>query len=213
MARLLWIFPDSFSLIWCLAFASVVYVVIRRREGAKTLELARVLLIFAGLFVVASAFPILVFPVLLLLLPTFLLAKLGSKAEGVKLLVILGLLPFVWVFGRAKYEESRSGPYYRLDKFKMPTHFAKTLGNHPAPWLTEEQLLEALVRGDATRSHNASALLQARVLQTEDPGRLHSLLQSVQSAMAGRPENEDARELLSLIERELERAKSSGSTR
>lgn len=184
MTQMSWAFPAFPNLIFCLIPACLAYYVLLQIEGAPMGRKIEFLLICPVAFVVGIGFmPILVFPLMLLILPLLLLIKLASKKKSAKIVALLGLLPFLFVLGKAKWDERNAGPYYKLDSVKLPSHYAHRLGKNPLPSLSQAQLVQALGEGPDLRRHNASIVLQSQIYKGANVQELESLLKAVRDTV------------------------------
>lgn len=204
MTQLMLAFPAFFQMIWCLVPAFVAYLIAIGKEGAPTSRKAKltmffVLAFFAGLAIL----PVLVFPIMLLVLPLFLLTKLGSKQVSARVAAGLGLLPFVFVLGRAQWLQSQQGPYYKLDHVYLPSHYARNLRNDPFPDLSLEQFLEALTNGPKLRRQNAAIMLQRPAHTNASAEELQAFLDDIKRRV-GDSKEEHVTELVRVLERAIE---------
>ena len=184
MMRLSWTVPALPLLVLSLIPAFVFYLFARRQDGTLSGEgLFTNIFVFVGAYMVGIGFlPILVFPIMLLALPLFLLVQLLSKKPKVRMMAILGLLPFVVAIGWQAISQRVHGKYWRLDDSPLPevaiTHLrinAADLGVNPT------ELLEGLYNGSTIRSDNVSRILLSRAHRSKDSAELRKTLAELQA--------------------------------
>lgn len=183
ITRLVWMTPSFFLFVKALIFAMLAYVLATGLEENGGQKAITSLIALAVAFVGSMAmFPMLILPLMLMVI-LFLLAKLASERRNVKIVAIIGLLPFLMVL---LWPSKNNGRFSKLDNPKIQlrriSHFAPQI----APEFEVGYLLEALAEDSERVRDNAAVILKRKIEIEKDPKQLERIRQELER-LAARP--------------------------
>jgi hypothetical protein len=155
------------------------------------------LLVLGSMYILGVGFlPILFFPLMLLLVPLFLLVRLGSKEKGAKIAALVGLLCFVLSFVFSSLEMRNAGPYWKLEQATFGGDALGQLGPRVSSDYSEEELLEAISGGSRKLRKNAGTVLLYKAQRNKDDDLLRSLLDQLREISRSEPEEQALKEIV-----------------